>query len=66
MVFVTVLLLLLGVMSWVRKLRIGGIVRDLKKEFTDIRPEEISVEKGSRRGVKESEVEVEVGGRDDV
>ena len=41
-------------------------MRDLKKEFTDIRPEEISFENGSRRGVKESEVEVEVGGRDDV
>ena len=48
------LLALLGVISWVRKLRIGGIVRDLKKEFTDIRPEEISFENGSRRGVKES------------
>ena len=51
------LLLLLGVMSWVRKLRIGGIVRYLKKEFTDIRPEEISFENGSRKGVKESEVD---------
>ena len=60
--FVTVLmllllLLLLGVMSWVRKLRIGGIVRYLKKEFTDIRPEEISFENGSRKGVKEREVD---------